>query len=111
MLPDFRALMAPQMLVLGAVTVALVVIILALTRNWSRLLIGFVGTVGGYVLLGTAFGWHLAAVAERRGACPDAAWFGGAEGALVGSVVVLVVRAGVRQLRDRGGTATRSGVQ
>jgi hypothetical protein len=111
MLPDIRVLLAPPMLLFGAVAVALVVVVLALMRNWSRLLVGFSGAVGGYVLLGTPFGWHLAAMAERRGMCPDVAWFGPAEGALVGSVVALAVRAGVRQLRHRGAASSKSNIE
>jgi hypothetical protein len=111
LLPDFRALLAEPMLLLGAITVAVIVLVLALMRKWSHILVGLLGGVGGYVLLGTPLGWHLAAVAERRGQCPDVAWFGPASGALVGSLVALVVRVGVRPLRGRGASITKPGPQ
>jgi hypothetical protein len=85
----------------GMMALIPVVIILALTRNGLRLLVGLVGYAAGYVLLGTRFAHQFAEDALRRGACPDAGWLGPAAGGLLGVVVVVavfeVVRAFVRK--------------
>jgi uncharacterized membrane protein len=111
MWPEARILLGPPMLVVGLILVVLVAIVLALFRDWWRVLAGVGGAVCGYVLLGTKFAYQLADSAIQRGRCPDAGWFGPAKGALVGAIAALIVRAGIRQLRQRRAALGSRGVE
>jgi hypothetical protein len=89
----------------GMMALIPVVIILALTRNGLRLLVGLTGFAIGYVMLGTRFACQFAEDALRRGACPDAGWLGPAAGGLLGVGVAVAVFEVVRAFMKR---STRS---
>jgi hypothetical protein len=82
-------LFADPMIMFGVMALVLVVAIVAPFRNRWRVLSVVVGGVAGYLILGTALAYQLADDALRRGACPDAGWFGPAAGLLRGAAVGL----------------------
>ena len=87
---DVRILLFGPILMFGVMTMVLIAVVLALTRNRWRLCVGLLGAVTGYIALGTKYARELAADACRRGACPDAGWFGPSKGAIVGALIGVV---------------------
>jgi hypothetical protein len=89
----------------GMMALVPVVIVLALTRNGLRLLVGLIGFAAGYVLLGTHLAYKFVEDAQRHGECPDAGWAGPAAGGLLGVGVAVAVFEVVRVFMKR---STRS---
>src|SRR5688572_5035610 len=108
---ESHILLNPFMLIFGAMTVALIALVLKLLRNRWRLKIGLIGALGGYISLGTMYAYELAEKARAQGECPDAAWFGPSKGALVGAISAVIAYEILRRFTSRpdGGPGARRG--
>jgi hypothetical protein len=89
---------------IGGMALFFIVLILGGTRNWYRLLAGVVGSVSGYVILGTGFAYALAEGAIARHACPDAGWLGPSFGEVLGALAAVILFEFVRAFRRPSGT-------
>ena len=95
---SIRLLTSEPMIMMGVLALIPVVLILALTRNVRRLIVGLVGFAAGYVALGTHLAYELAANARQRGACTDAGSMGPGAGGLLGALVAVTIFEVVRTL-------------